>query len=218
MSDPILIVDGEATSATLPVSLQYLLNHSRVDAGLDDDDVEAKLKAATRVIERATGRLRLIQSTWEYSLRGFPCNGCIEFPIPQVSSISWIKYVDSSGTTQTVDASTYHLVGGYSPDVLPAQVTFEARAVLRYSRVWPQAALETGEPVTIRFVAGWSATDSNNVSIDVVPEDLKVAIVLHAQHLRRNREAVTTGRTDVMSAPLARGVDHHIAGYSIARF
>lgn len=143
----------------------------------------------------------------------FPDENYFELPIAQVQSIASITYMDSSGTTWTMPAADYHLAGGYSPvepDADPhdvnGQVTFGARVYLKYARVWPNATLETGEPISVRFVAGWKSPEN-------VPEDLRLAICLEAAHLYRNRESVTVGNSAVESKPLSRGVEDLIVNY-----
>lgn len=194
-----------------PVDLGYFIDHASIAVGQDDADAQAKLIAATRMIEHESGRLRLLQSTWDFRLECFPCRDYIDLPLPQVSSISYIKFTDSAAVLNTMPSADYHLVGGYAPgDPDPTdaddQVTYGARVYLRYGRSWPSASLETGEPVVVRFVAGWRASQN-------VPEDLKAAICLQGAHLYRNREAVTVGNTAVESRVLARGVPDLIAGY-----
>jgi len=203
--------------AAEPVDLDYFQAHSKIDAGGSDDaDAQAKLTAAIRGIEQETGRDRLLQSTWEFRLPCFPCVHLIELPLPQVQSISHIKYTDSAGVLQTMTSGDYHIVGEYSPVAAALDAgeneatTGLAWVFLNYGKSWPAATLQTGLPVVITFVAGWAAPEN-------VPEDLKAAICMQGAHLWRNREAVTIGRDAINSNALARGVESLISPYRMWR-
>lgn len=194
-----------------PVDLAYFLRRVRVVSGTEDADCQAILLGAIRSVEQECGRDRLLQSTWEYRIPYF-YSGCIQLPLPQVSSISHIKYTDSDGVLQTVSGTDYQLVGDYSTatDDQKAAVLGRPWVVLKYSKQWPTATLETGLPVVITFVAGWA-------DADFVPEDLKLAICLQGGHFYRNREAVTVGRDQINSNALARGVEALIGPYKVWR-
>jgi len=204
--------------AVEPVSLADFLAHIRIEPGVEDDDCQQKLTAATRIIEQATGRLRLLKSTWEWTLEEWPCDEDIDLPIPQVQSVSSITYMDSGGTTHTLSASDYRLVNGYDPTTCAEQVTGLACVTLKSGKYWPTSILERGEPITVTFVAGWNYVDGSGNPIDVVPSALKTAILLQAGHLYRNREAITLGVTQTQSLDLVRGVEYHIAPYRVYEF
>lgn len=76
-------------------------------------------------------------------------NGCGEqlpIPLPPLSSVTWIKYYDGTGTLQTL-ASTYYLVR--TPRRQEGSIE---RAPLQ---VFPAVAPDRKYPITIRFVAGY---------------------------------------------------------------
>src|SRR5512146_3025430 len=102
-------------STTLPVSLSDFKLHLKYpdDVTAEDADLTAKLNAAVRAIESATGRV-LISSTAVLTLEKWPCKSYIDLPGGQTSSITTLTYTDSASAVTTVASTEYKLVRGYS--------------------------------------------------------------------------------------------------------
>jgi uncharacterized phiE125 gp8 family phage protein len=121
-----------------------------------DSHIKRLIAAATADVERHTRRA-LITQTWRLSLREFPQGNQIELPRPRLQSVSSITYVNTSGTTVTIDASEYQVSTDASPGyVEPA-----------YSKSWPSVRTETADAIKITYVAGYGSTYSS------VPEQFR---------------------------------------------
>jgi uncharacterized phiE125 gp8 family phage protein len=163
-----------------PVTLTEVKLHCRVD-GTDEDALLTGIiiPAARRFAEGRTGRA-LVTQTWELALDAFPAAE-IELPMPPVQSITSVKYLDTTGVEQTIDAANYALDSyGMRPWLLPA-----------YEYEWPEA-LASSNAVRIRFVAGYGAAAA-------VPADIKAWIMLAIGTLYAQRE--TSSATPLIALP-----------------
>lgn len=114
-----------------------------------DAHLSRLISGAVRDVERFTRRA-LVDQTWELTQSRFPC-WAICLPRPPLQTITSITYVDSDGTTQTLDPSLY-------------EVSDESPAVLQpaYNQVWPETRPGTVGAVKITYVAGYGP-DSTTV-------------------------------------------------------
>jgi uncharacterized phiE125 gp8 family phage protein len=106
-----------------------------------------------------------------------------------VQSIASITYLDNDGTTQTVDPLTYKLDRGTEVD---------QRIILRNGETWPSDEASESDTVAIAYVCGYGDEES-------VPEAIKTAIKLIANHWYENREAVIVG-TGASEVPMSAKV------------
>jgi uncharacterized phiE125 gp8 family phage protein len=166
-----------------PVSLAEFKAHLHGTAECDDDaDLTLKLTAAREHIEQFELRGRaLVTSTWELRLSHWP--DYIRLPLGNAQSVTSITYTDSAGMPHTVDAADYKLMSAYTPGATGDKTNDCGFAciVLAYGKSWPSATLDTGEPIVIRFVAGWDGAAN-------VPYAIRAAILLAAAELYANRE------------------------------
>lgn len=156
-----------------PVSLDDAKLYLRID-GTDEDAVIGDLIKAARTVVEQKGRLALITQTWDYTLDAWP--DVIRIPIGPVQSVVSVTYVDSNGTTQTLDPAEYQVDNSQNP----------ARITPAYGRVWPVARVQPNS-IAVRFVAGFGDTTAD------IPRDLRQALLLLLGHFYENREAVTVG-------------------------
>jgi uncharacterized phiE125 gp8 family phage protein len=191
-----------------PVSLAELKGHLRITNTDDDADLSLKLFAATAWVRNELGRA-LITSTLDIHLKAWP-RGFLYLPF-NVQSITHVKYTDSAGVLRTVEPTTYKLVCAYDPLSDDTDMG-AARLYLAYGQSWPSDTLDVGEPIVIRFVAGWANAAS-------VPTPIRQAVLMLAAHWYRNRDAVVLGNTAaVVSAEVALGVQRLIAPYEDRRW
>jgi uncharacterized phiE125 gp8 family phage protein len=177
------------------VSLDEAKAHMRVDHDDDDDYIESLVEVATATIDGPTGWLGrcLVEQTLEWRGPGFgPRDG--RLPYPPVSEIESVKYVDGTGTEQTVPDTDYRLVG--QPN--------QPRVVLGYGASWPSARGQD-EAVRIRYTAGWPV-ETEGEGDDAVttwtgPAPIKHAILILVSELYENREA--TSDTTRIELPFA---------------
>lgn len=182
------------------ISLAEAKAHLRVDAGDDDDLIEALVRAASSVLDPASGGWlgrALRPQTWELRLPGFP-SGEIVLPIPPLIAISSFKYDDSAGVEQTLAVTT-----GYR--ILSAGGLSKVMLAPPWNGTWPAARPDV-ESVRIRFNAGYATADP-----DPLPAPIVAWIKLHLGKLYEQREAVIIGAP---VAPLP-DIDGLIAPYRV---
>ena len=144
-----------------PVSLEFLKRHARIETVDEDVDINAKLRAAVRFIERQHD-IAIIDQTWTMTLDRFPSTDRLYVPIRPVDSIASITYTDADGATQTWSGADYRLIDS---DGLRPFITYV------YGGGWPAGVRFDLASVAVVFVAGYG------VRADV-PADLQQAIAL----------------------------------------
>jgi uncharacterized phiE125 gp8 family phage protein len=157
------------TPATEPISLEEAMNFARIDSDADVVTLTGLITTARMEAEKITRR-QLITATWEMRLDHFP--GTIHLPLPPLQSVTSVKYLDYSGTEQTLVENTDYLVDTYSE---PARVT------PCYGMVWPTIYPVVGA-VRIRFVAGYGDDDTD------VPDSIRSWIQMFFGSMYENRE------------------------------
>jgi uncharacterized phiE125 gp8 family phage protein len=183
-----------------PLTLDEAKAQCRVEVDDDDDLFYALIIAARQYGESFTHRA-LPPQTWDLGLcGGFPC-GAIEVPLPPVTSIVSVTYVDSNGTTQTLTPTTqYVTIVPAGPKAMPARIT------PAYAVPWPPTR-RIENAVTVRFTAGYSGTGTN-----AMPEAIKQAMKLLIGHWYANRESVVVG---TISTTLQMTVDALLWPYKV---
>lgn len=157
-----------------PILVADVKTQARIDHDDEDTLITSYLIPQSREIAEAyTGRAFVAQ-TWDMWLDLFP--PCIFLPMPPTISVTWIKYTDTAGDEQTLDAADYTVDTSSEP----------ARIVPVYAGSWPTVRA-VPNAVTVRFVAGY---DSGNSPQDAtaVPVSIKHAIMMEAATLYENRE------------------------------
>ena len=149
--------------AVLPVSLDELKLHARVDTDDFDEDLSFKLAAAVRHVEEITRRA-LITQTWLVTLPRFPYGGhAIVLPKGSAQAVNEISYLDQAGERQTLDEDDYVLSTANEPALI----------VPPYLSTWPDARVFL-ESVQIGFDCGFGDAAAD------VPPDLRHAVLLFA--------------------------------------
>jgi hypothetical protein len=113
--------------------------------------------------------------------------GIIDIPMPPLQSVTSVKYYDTAGVLQTVNAANYIVSTGTPGRIQPA-----------YGQVWPLPR-PTIDAVQITFVSGQGDAAAN------VSENVKTAIKMLVSHWYENREATTPTGNNFGTVPL--GVD-----------
>lgn len=164
---------------TSPVDLPSAKLHLRVDTDEDDTYIESLIATATASAEDTTRRALLTQ-TWDYSLDGWPWCHAITLPLGNLQSVTSVKWKDTAGTETTLTLTTDYLVetNGEQP----------GRVVLPYGGSWPTGTLYPSNPITIRYVCGWT-TPAN------VPPKVRAAILMTMAKLYESRGEDTVGQT-----------------------
>lgn len=147
--------------AVSPVAVSEVCQAGRIDEADFNAQLAIIIPALVQSAEAIMGR-PIINRTYELVLDAFPA-GEIDLVLPGVSTITWVKYIDSAGIQQTLDSSRYALDKESVPCwLLPAD-----------GQEWPDAK-DIANAVRVRFIAGFgdAATD--------VPEDIKFWIIARA--------------------------------------
>jgi len=120
---------------------------------------------------------RIGVQTIELRTQGFPRgNSPIVLPSPLIS-VSSIKYLDSNNDEQTLDADEYVVSDSAPGMIIPVNS-------------WPDTS-NSGDSLRIEFVAGYSAQGESPQLSEVLPNTIKVAMLMQIADMYENREAQT---------------------------
>ncbi|MCA3000302.1 MAG: phage head-tail connector protein [Rhodocyclaceae bacterium] len=157
--------------ATEPATLDEVKLHIRQDSSigaLEDALLNRLIKSARQRAEHMTSRAFITQ-TWGVRLDAFPT--LIELVRSPVISITDVKYLDSTGVEQTINAADYILDNfGTTGFIAPA-----------YGKSWPSTYQQINA-VRVQYVAGYGAAAA-------VPECVKDWMLLVIEDAYRNRGA-----------------------------
>lgn len=196
--------------AAEPVLIAEAKLQVRIDHDEENDLLTTLIQAAREYCEKDTQRAFITQ-TWDYKLDCFPSGAGgyseaqasgsdaeIELPMPPLISVTSIQYVDTSGSTQTVDPATYVVdTSGVYGRVYPA-----------YGEAWPSTRSQPNA-VTIRQVCGYGAAGTS------VPASLKSAMKLLLANMHKYREPEVSGG---IVNQLKYALDALLSGYRVRKF
>lgn len=157
--------------AAEPVALDDVKRHMRLDEGAFNADVTSLIKSARIMAETITRRALILQ-TWDYKLDAFVSEFSV--PLPPLSSVTSIKYIDTDGVEQTLSAANYSVDTDSEP----------ARIKPAYGLTWPSTR-DVMNAVVIRFIAGYGASATD------VPEPIRQAIKILVTHWFENPELIS---------------------------
>lgn len=131
----------------------------------EDTQINSLITRARLYAEKYQRR-SLAVTTYDLFLDDFPKCNQIELPmgapVASITAVTSVTYLDSSGTTSTMTAST----SGYYVDINAEP----AKVVLSYAATWPVFTPNPTNSVKIRYQAGYTT----------LPEDTKHAIIMLA--------------------------------------
>lgn len=151
--------------AAEPVSLAELKQQAEYLPNDRDQLLQAYIGAARSNVEQVTGR-RLVVQDWAVSVSAFP-SGALFLPGVPFKELVSITYTDAADAPQTLPVAGVEV----EKCALGVKITAE----------WP-----AGTDVVVTYRIGYGAPTD-------VPEDLRVAIMLLASDLVRNRESSIIG-------------------------
>lgn len=158
----------------LPLGLQEAKDHLRVDLADDDALIEQLIIAAREMAESFTERA-LITQTIDYVRDAFPTWG-MTLPRAPLQSVTSVKYIDTDGVEQTIDAADYRVDALSTPP----------RLTPAYNETWPSAR-DVTNAVTIRLVVGYGDGPAD------VPVRIKAAMLLMIGDLYEHRQSIQVG-------------------------
>lgn len=152
-----------------PVDIDEAKQWLRLEVDDDNAMVQTLITVARRIVENRCQR-KLVTQTWDYFSDTFPA---YEFVLPYspISSVTWVKYYDSTGTLTTLDPTLYMSSLGNVGRLTPKP----------YAQ-WPvgQVRLDT---VNVRYVVGYGDAGAT-------PEEARLAMKVLILWLYENRMAV----------------------------
>lgn len=160
-----------SSPATEPVSLSQAKAHLRVDHSDDDAVISGMVKVARSHIENACATRFATRASVTMK-----CDSFTDFsrlPEAPVSGVSFITYIDTTGTSQTLPTSIYELRAD----------GVEVGIVLKADQTWP--TIQPGSRITVVADVGYSAA----------PEEIGFAMLLLISQWYDNRAAVSVGET-----------------------
>tara|TARA_Y100000310_G_C20602210_1_gene773649 strand:- start:111 stop:680 length:570 start_codon:yes stop_codon:yes gene_type:complete len=162
-----------STAPTEPVvSVGEVRQHSRISTQSDDNWIQSRISAATNWAQLYTNR-QFVSGTYTWNVDTFP--SVFEVPFPPLSSVTSIKYYDTTETQQTLAASQYTVITDREPGEI-----HEA-----FNVTWPSTQ-DIPNAVEVIYVAGYGAAAS-------VPDEFKEVVCLIVGHWYENREAGLIG-------------------------
>jgi uncharacterized phiE125 gp8 family phage protein len=168
----------QTAPTTEPVTLAEAKAHCRVDVSDDDALITALIVAARQHAEAFTHRA-IPSQVWDLKLDSFPWGSWhapIVLPMPPVTAVGSVTYLDPNGASQTWSSANY------TTDFPSGDMAAPARIVPIYGVTWPQTQ-RVINAVTVRFTAGYTTA----------PEAIKAAMKLLIGHWYAHRETVVVG-------------------------
>jgi uncharacterized phiE125 gp8 family phage protein len=157
--------------ATEPITVAELVAHLRLpEIESEVPSLERFIRAAREDCEEYAWK-QFLPATWELVLPRFPCKNWLALPRPPLIALEWIRYRDTSGVTQTLDADLYET----------AFVDHSPVVALKAFQCWPSTQGGLND-VTVRWSAGWPDATA-------LPERYRLATLLRAGDYYRHREA-----------------------------
>ena len=139
---------------------------------LSSDDFLNEIRVTAReYVEQYTSR-QIMTATWDYCLKGWPAGNSITLPFGCLQSVTSISWKSTDGTVTTLVENTDYLVESNGDQC--------GKIVLPYGYSWPSGELYPSNPITIRYVCGWTTAAA-------VPSRIKSAIKRVCVNLYANR-------------------------------
>lgn len=137
------------------------------------------LKSAREEVENDTSR-KLLTQTWDYFPQSWPSGNRLKIPFGNLQTVSSISYKESDWVSPAAETPMTALAD-YLVETNADQCGF---IVLPYGGSWPSFTAYPSNPITIRFVCGWTTAA-------LVPSMAKSAILLRcAKHYENRGEDV----------------------------
>ncbi|WIW88966.1 head-tail connector protein [Sphingobium sp. V4] len=178
--------------------------HLRLDSDDEKVIVEAMIAAATEHLDGPSGYLgrALGLQTLEMFLPSFGVMS-IAFPVLPAVDVVSVEYVDGNGETAILEAEDFELSGSLLRPTWP--------------RSWPSAQWHgcDGEPVRIRYRAGYAVNPDADPVVSNIPAPIRAAILLMVGDLYRNRATVAVSNT--YAVPMSTTVAALLQPYRVYR-
>ena len=176
----------------MPVNLDEMKQHLKVDNDVDDSLIEELLDAATDYCQKETGRIFVSATQIDY-FQGLCSVMDLEWSAPV--SITSITYLDNDGVRQTANPLLYEL----------DDVSEPGRVILAYAQSWP-AFRTWPKSIEVTYIAGYGVAAE-------VPAGVKRTIKILVAHWYEHRMAVQEER--LANVPI--GLDNMLWKYKVTQ-
>jgi uncharacterized phiE125 gp8 family phage protein len=147
-----------------------------IDSGdASEDNLLKAFITTARIFGEDYTSHKFASQTWEFYLDTFPGKDYIEWPNGPLTSITSIKYKNSSGIETTMDVNTQYIV---DTNIFPGKV------FLPYGKSWPSFIEYPYQAISIRGVCGY-----NGAVPFVIPETFKLAMLMHIGLMYKYRDS-----------------------------
>jgi len=141
----------------------------------EDEMLNNFIKSSREFGEDYTG-LSFATQTWDMFLEDFPrFSDRIDWFLPQLQSITYVKYKDQDGNETLLTENTDYIVDVFNPD--------RGGIFLPYGETWKNFEPYPYNAVTIRGVCGY-----NGVTPYILPRNFKTAMLIYAGYLYKFRD------------------------------
>ena len=156
-----------------PITLTEAKTHLKVDTTADDTFITNLIKSATSSAQEYTNRFFIATTIQQVGDKWEDISNLLKSP---VASVTNIKYVDTSGSLQTLNTDVYFVDDVNKP----------ARIGLKPNQSYPEI-IDRLNAVQVNYVVGLAAGP------DEVDEGIRQALLLTIGNWYQNRQAVVTG-------------------------
>lgn len=174
-----------------PVTLTEAKTHLEYTGTAKDSYINSLIKSARRICEAYSG-LSFVTQEREIKLDRFPCNSIyIVIPYGPVQAILSFTYLKDDGTEVTLVEGTDFDVSTVRRDRLTRVFAIDDNDELT---TWPTDVRLRPEAITITYQTGY-----DNVSGEVMPEQIKEAILLQVASMFENRQDEQAGASSMIN-------------------
>jgi uncharacterized phiE125 gp8 family phage protein len=188
--------------AVEPLTLLEVKEACRIDGPDQDGFLARAIKAARELIEGPDGAgLVLVASQWRMQLDDLAAE--LWIPMGPVIAIDNLQYLDTAGALQTIPPADYQWRPG----------RFEARIKPAYGQSWPPVHRQY-DAVRVTFTAGFAGTEQEPPSLAMIPEPLRIAMLMLIGHWHEHRETMAVG---TFPTEVGYGFDELVNRYRVGR-
>ena len=155
-----------------PLTLTEAKTHLKVDTTADDTFITNLIKSATSSAQEYTNRFFIATTIQQYGDKWEDISNLFKSP---VASVTNIKYVDTSGSLQTLSTDVYFVDDVNKP----------ARIGLKPNQSFPEI-IDRLNAIYVEYVVG-------DASAEELDEGIRQALLLTIGNWYQNRQAVVTG-------------------------
>jgi len=169
--------------ASEPVTTAEVKSNSHID-GSDEDTLIGELITAAREYCETYMRRALINRTYILYLDAVPKTGFLELPMPDLVSVTSIKYYDTDDALQTFSSASYRV----------DTFSHVGRITLKESAAWPTVIEDRTDAFYVTYVTGYGTATTD------IPQGVRQAIMLLVDYWYENRGAMGAMSKEIMGS------------------